>query len=88
MFEAPVIDAAGQKRIVQTQAYSKGFPRSAEKLEGEMLRRGKIKKGRVGNSRLLLVTAADVVVWPASSTARAVRLFEPFPVAVVFQSVE
>lgn len=61
VFEAPVIDAAGQKRIVQTQAYSKGFPRSAEKLEAEMLRRGKIKKGRVGNSRLLLVTAADVV---------------------------
>jgi aminoglycoside 3-N-acetyltransferase len=61
VFDAPVVDYAGQKRTVQTQAYSKGFPRSAEKLEAEMLRQGKIARGRVGNSRLLLVTAADVV---------------------------
>jgi len=26
-----------------------------------MLRRGRIRRGRVGNSRMLLVTAADVV---------------------------
>ena len=55
------MDGAGQKRVVTTQAYSREYPRSAEKLEAEMLRAGKIRKGRVGNSRLLLVTAADVV---------------------------
>lgn len=61
VFESTVVDAAGQKRTVQTQAYTREYPRAAEKLEAEMLRRGKIQKGRVGNSRLLLVTAADVV---------------------------
>ena len=61
VFDAPVVDAAGQKRTVSTQAYSKEYPRSADKLAAEMLRRGKMRSGRVGNSRLLLVTAADVV---------------------------
>jgi aminoglycoside 3-N-acetyltransferase len=61
VFESTVVDAAGQKRTVQTQAYTREYPRAAEKLEAEMLRRGKIQKGRVGNSRVLLVTAADVV---------------------------
>jgi aminoglycoside 3-N-acetyltransferase len=60
LFDATVVDASGQQGIVQTHAYSK-VPRSAEKLEAEMTRRGKIRKGRVGNSRMLLVTAADVV---------------------------
>ena len=60
LFDANVVDAEGQPRIVHTYAYSK-VPRSAEKLEAEMTRRGKIRKGRVGNSRMLLVTAADVV---------------------------
>jgi aminoglycoside 3-N-acetyltransferase len=61
LFEVSVVDAAGEKRTVKTYAYSKDVPRSAEKLEAEMQRRGKIRRGRVGNSRMLLVTAADVV---------------------------
>ena len=66
VFEAAVVDGAGAKHTVPTQAYSKGYPRSAQKLEQEMLGAGKIRKGRVGNSRFLLVTAEDVV---ASQTA-------------------
>jgi aminoglycoside 3-N-acetyltransferase len=61
VFEAPVVDSGGQRRIVRTQAYTREYPRAAEKLEAEMIRRGKIKRGRVGNSRLLLVNTADVV---------------------------
>jgi aminoglycoside 3-N-acetyltransferase len=61
VFEAAVLDASGTRRTVTTQAYSKQFPRSAEKLEQEMIKSGKIQKGRVGNSSLLLVTAEDVV---------------------------
>lgn len=61
VFEVNVVDVNGEKRVVRTQAYSKGFPRNADKLEAEMLRQGKIRKGRVGNSRMLLVTAEDVV---------------------------
>jgi len=55
-----VVDSTGEKRTMQTYAYSK-VPRKAEKLEAEMTRLGKIRKGRIGNSRMLLVTAADVV---------------------------
>ena len=61
VFETTVVDAAGQKRTVRTQAYSREYPRAAEKLEAELNRRGKIAKGRVGNSSLLLVNASDVV---------------------------
>jgi aminoglycoside 3-N-acetyltransferase len=61
LFEVPVVDAAGEKRTVKSYAYSKDVPRNADKLEADMLRHGKIRRGRVGNSRMLLVTAADVV---------------------------
>lgn len=61
LFEVTVVDAHGDKRLVQTYAFSRPFVRNAGKLEAELLRRGAIRKGRVGNSRLLLVSAADVV---------------------------
>ena len=61
VFETTVVDASGERHTVTTQAYSRQYPRSAEKLEQEMIRLGKVQKGRVGNSRLLLVTAEDVV---------------------------
>jgi aminoglycoside 3-N-acetyltransferase len=61
LFEVPVVDAAGVKRTVKSYAYSKNLPRRAEKLEDEMRRRGTIRRGKVGNSRMLLVTAADVL---------------------------
>ena len=68
VFEVSLVDAKGEKRTMRTQAYSKEPRRSAEKLETEMLRRGKIKKGRVGNSRILLMTAEDVVVCQTEMT--------------------
>jgi aminoglycoside 3-N-acetyltransferase len=61
LFEAAVVDAGGVKHTVRTYAYSKQVPRNADKLEAEMLRRGRIRRGRIGNSRMLLVTAADVL---------------------------
>jgi len=61
VFETAAVDASGTSRTVTTQAYSREYPRSAEMLEQEMIRLGKVQKGRVGNSRLLLVTAEDVV---------------------------
>jgi len=61
VFETPVLDAGGARHTVTTQAYTREYPRSAEKLEQEMVREGKIATARVGNSRLLLATAEDVV---------------------------
>jgi aminoglycoside 3-N-acetyltransferase len=61
VFEAPVVNSKGERLTVRTYAYSRGYPRNAEKLEAEMQRQGKIRVGRVGNSRILIATAADVV---------------------------
>ena len=61
VFEMPVVDGAGTKRTVRTHAYSRAFPRNAASLYAEMLRRRRVTKGRVGNSRLLLVQTEDVV---------------------------
>jgi aminoglycoside 3-N-acetyltransferase len=61
LFSVPAVDANGASHIVQTYAFSKEVPRAAEKIESEMLRRGMIRAGRVGNSRFQLVNSADVV---------------------------
>ena len=61
LFSVPVVDADGQSHLVQSYAFSKNVRRMAEKLEAEMERQGKIRRGRVGNSRFRLVTVEDVV---------------------------
>ena len=61
LFSVPVVDADGEKRVVQTYAFNIEVRRMAVKLETEMERRGRIRHGRVGNSRFRLVLAEDVV---------------------------
>ena len=61
LFSVNAVDSKGEKRMIQSYTFNKDIPRSAEKLEAEMLRQGKILRGRIGNSQFLLVTAEDVV---------------------------
>jgi len=61
LFSVPAIDSDGKARDIQTYAFNKEVIRVADKLEAEMTRQGKIRHGRVGNSRFCLVTAEDVV---------------------------
>jgi len=61
LFSVSAVDSKGEKRTIQSYTFNKDIPRSAEKLEAEMLRQGKILRGKIGNSRFLLVTAEDVV---------------------------
>jgi aminoglycoside 3-N-acetyltransferase len=61
MFKVPAIDAGGVSHVIQTYAFNKDVRRLAGKLEAEMARQGKIRYGRVGNSRFCMVTAEDVV---------------------------
>lgn len=61
LFSVPAVDANGENCVIQTYAFNSDVRRMAEKLEAEMARRGKIRHGRVGNSRFCLVTAEDVV---------------------------
>lgn len=61
LFEAPVVDGAGATRVVRTYAFNKHVPRRADMVYAELARHAKVRKGRVGHSRLLLVSAEDVV---------------------------
>lgn len=69
LFSVPAVDANGESRVIQTYAFSNGVRRLAEKLEAEMARQGKIRHGRVGNSRFRLVTAEDVVACQTAMVA-------------------
>ncbi|HKJ03390.1 MAG TPA: AAC(3) family N-acetyltransferase [Longimicrobiales bacterium] len=60
-FSVKAIDADGQERVIESYVFNPALTRDAGKLETEMLRQGKIRKARIGNSRCLLVTADDVV---------------------------
>ena len=61
LFSVTAVDSKGEIRMIQSYAFNKEIPRGAQKLEAEMLLRGKLLKGRIGNSQLMLVTAEDVV---------------------------
>jgi aminoglycoside 3-N-acetyltransferase len=61
LFDVKVVDAQAEKRTVATYAFNKDIPRDPDRLEAEMSRQGKIRKGRIGNSRFLLVDAEDVL---------------------------
>ena len=61
LFSVTAVDKDGENRVIQTYAFNSGVRRMSEKLEVEMERQGKIRHGRVGNSRFSLVTAEDVV---------------------------
>jgi aminoglycoside 3-N-acetyltransferase len=61
LFSVPAVDANGGNHVIQTYAFNNDVRRMADKLEAEMARRGKIRHGRVGNSRFCLVAAEDVV---------------------------
>jgi aminoglycoside N3'-acetyltransferase len=60
-FSITVIGEKEDPQVVHTYAFTKGVVRDAKKLEEEMARQGKIVRRRVGNSRLILVNAEDVV---------------------------
>jgi aminoglycoside 3-N-acetyltransferase len=61
LFAIPAIDAEGRRRVVETYAFEKGVIRHTDRLEVELARQGKLVRRRVGNSKLLLVNAGDVV---------------------------
>lgn len=61
LFSAPVVDAQGQQRQVETYTFNPDVARKAEKLERKMEQEGSLVTGRIGNSRFILVEADDVV---------------------------
>jgi len=61
VFASGVVGHDGVRREMQTYAFTKGVLRDTVTLEREMMRHNKLIVGKVGHSRLLLVTAEDVV---------------------------
>jgi aminoglycoside 3-N-acetyltransferase len=61
VFSVNATDSEGKTRVIQTYTFNKDIRRSAAKLEAEMLRQKKIRRGRIGNSQFMLITAEDVV---------------------------
>jgi len=61
LFSVPAVDANGGNRVIQTYVFNSDVRRMAGKLEAEMTRQGKLRHGRVGNSRFIMATAEDVV---------------------------
>jgi aminoglycoside 3-N-acetyltransferase len=61
IFSAVVVGADDVRHEIRTYAFTKGVLRDTVTLEREMMRQGKLIVGKVGRSRLLLVTAEDVV---------------------------
>lgn len=60
-FSVRALDADGGERTIETFVFARALKRDAARLEAEMVRRGKLRRGRVGNSRYILVDADDVV---------------------------
>jgi aminoglycoside 3-N-acetyltransferase len=60
-FTVRAIDADANERTVDTAVFNPLVKRSAAKLEAAMSRQGQLFRGRVGNSRYILVNADDVV---------------------------
>ncbi|MDF0665647.1 MAG: AAC(3) family N-acetyltransferase [Nitrospira sp.] len=61
IFSAGVVGTDDVRHEMQTYAFTKGVVRDTVTLERELIRQGKLIVGRVGHSRLLLVTVEDVV---------------------------
>ncbi len=59
-------------------------PETVEPDEGDVM----LTVGGEVSLKTVTVTALEVVVFPAASRARAVRVWEPLPAAVVFQETE
>ena len=61
LFVATAFDSDNRQHLIETYAFNARINRSAAKLETEMSKQRKIRKGTVGRSSLLLVNAEDVV---------------------------
>lgn len=60
-FSVKAYDRDDHQQFIKTYAFNRDIKRRADKLEKEMSKRNLIRKGKVGNSFMLLVNAKDVV---------------------------
>jgi aminoglycoside 3-N-acetyltransferase len=76
-FDVPVIDRDRNERIVKTYVFTRDAikRRRFKDLEREFWRRGVIRKGRVGATRLLLVETAEVIARTQDMVRRGVFFY-------------
>ena len=77
-FDVPVIDANGKERTVKTYVFTPDAikRRRPDPLERDFWRRGVIKKGRVGATRLLLVDANKAIASALDMLRRGVYFYK------------
>lgn len=77
-FEVPVVDRLGQRRTVSTYVFSPDAIRRRrfEVLEKELRRRGLIRRGRVGNSRIELIRVRDAIECTRDMLARGQYFYD------------
>ena len=76
LFEVAVLDSDGRRGIVRTYAFARGVTRRTDLLEKELERHGALRRGRVGDTRLILVRAGDVVDAMTRMVEAGAPLFE------------
>lgn len=79
LFEARVTDADERTRVVRTYAFARGVTRRTDLLERELERQRKLRRARVGNTQLILVTAQDVAEVMGQMVEAGAPLFERAP---------
>ena len=77
LFTVPVVDSEGSERTVSTYAFARGVVRHTDRLEEELARRGRVVRGRIGNSVMLLFESGDVVQGVQDMIRAGDRLIEP-----------
>jgi aminoglycoside 3-N-acetyltransferase len=79
LMEVPVIDYSGEARTVRTYPYSEEAirRRRPEIMTNELDRQGLIKRARVGNSRLMLISTDDTVRVVTQLARDGIFFYEP-----------
>ena len=65
-FSVVAYDENDHEHVIKTYVFNRSLIRNANKLEKEMLKLRLIKKGKIGNSTLILINAEDVVACQTS----------------------
>jgi len=61
--DAVIIDYGGRRHIMRLVLHDWGTPRQFDRLDDELLRRGIMQVGRVGNATLRLIRSVAMIEW-------------------------
>src|SRR5215467_10485077 len=85
LFEVPIIDRDGSRRVIQTKAFARGAiaRRRPPILESWLRQRGVLRKTRIGASTLAIVDLREVLDAFREMTRRGISFYDLSPAAGV-----